>query len=249
MQNSPLEKGISSDTALGGRVKVLQPRKGYRFSVDAILLARFASSRKVENCADLGSGSGVVGLCLLALGSTQKLLGVDIQEKFVDLAKSAALLNGFDARAAFVVGDVRNMGPDCKGASMDLVVSNPPYRPTQGLRHSPDETVAIARNEVCGSLEDFVAAASYLLKKEGTFCAVYPASRCHILLATALAKGLNPVRVRFVHPRCGEAASLVLLEAVKGGRGSLVVEPPLMLHDGKLSARKYSDEAEALLGA
>lgn len=238
-------EGDTEDRALGGRVALFQPRRGYRFSLDAILLARFAAEVPAPAAVDLGCGCGVVALCLLALGGASQVVGVDLQAEMVARARRAAEVNGWEARARFVRGDLRDAAGGLEGEHFPLVVSNPPYRPVQGGRMSPEASVALARHEVACTIESVVGAASRLLSRRGQFCVVYPASRLTALLAAAGAAGLEPKRLRLVHPREGEAASLCLVRCQKEGREGLEVSPPLYLH---APGRRYSEEAERLLG-
>lgn len=235
----------SEDAALGGAVRLLQPRKGFRFSVDAVLLARFAAERPVGRAIDLGCGCGVVGLCLLALGGAETVVGVDLQPAMVDRATRSARRSGFGERARFLEGDVRTLRHLVSPRSHQLVVSNPPYRPLSCGRVSPDPALALARHEVSCTVADVAAAAAWLLEPAGELCVVYPAARLPVLLAACRDQGLEPKELWAVHPEPARPAGLVLVRAAKGGKEGLTVRPPLFLHS---RTAKYSDEAQALLG-
>lgn len=236
------------DTALGGLVHVCQPARGFRFSVDAVLLARFASVSPVEEAVELGCGCGVVGLSLLKLGACRRLRGVDVQAAFIDLARRGAELNALSGNAFFEVCDVREALERLGKASAQLVVMNPPYRAPSTSRVSPDISLAIAKFEICGELSGFTRCAADVLIEGGELCVVYPASRLENLMDNLVRSGLRPSRIRRIHPRSGQPASLVLLGAVKGGVGEMIAGPPLFLHDEPGSGRKYSEEAAILLG-
>lgn len=241
--------GETADAALGRAVRIIQPAKGYRFSVDAVLLARFAAACGARQAVDLCCGSGVVGLCLLALGGAESVLGIDIQPEFVDRARRSARWNGWDRdRAWFETADIRNVSGLGRAGVADLVVANPPYRPLSEGKASEDPAIAAARHEVHADLDAAAAAAAHLLKVRGTFCVVYPARRLAGLLAGCRAARLEPKRIRLVHPREGEEASLALVEAVKGACEGLRVNSPLILHGVSGVGEKYSEEARFLLG-
>ncbi|TAL17143.1 methyltransferase domain-containing protein [bacterium] len=243
-----LLEGETADTALGGAVGVIQPATGFRFSIDAILLARFAAEGGYfENAVDLCAGSGVVGFCLLALGAAKKVTGIDIQPDFVGRAERGAEWNGFCGRAKFRCRDVKAVPASMPSGAYDLVVCNPPYRPLHGGKVSKEPSLAIARYEVSMNLEDAVRGGSHLLKKGGEFSLVYPAGGVARVLSALEAEGLTPKRLRFLHPDGSSPASLVLAGAVKGKKEPLKVLAPLILHDRE-SGRKYSAEAEHLLG-
>ncbi|GAB6062061.1 tRNA1(Val) (adenine(37)-N6)-methyltransferase [Deferrisoma palaeochoriense] len=232
------------DGALGGAVRLVQPRKGYRFSVDAVLLARFAAETPADRVLDLGCGCGVVGLCLLALGGAGELVGVDRNPAMVDRARRSAAASGLADRARFEQADLREPGR-WRRPRYPLVVSNPPYRPLGRGRVSPDPEVAEACHEVSCTVDDVVAAAADALRSRGRFCCVYPAERVVGLLAACRTHGLEPEALWPVHPRPDAPAHRVLVRAVKGGREGLELRPPLVLH---APDRKYSQEAERLLG-
>ncbi|MBI5443979.1 MAG: methyltransferase domain-containing protein [Deltaproteobacteria bacterium] len=216
-----------------------------------MLLARFAAERPVARAADLGSGSGVVALCLLALGGAEEAVGVEFQEEMAERACRSARWNGWPERARFLSGDVRAIRDLLPGGTFPLVVANPPYRPLSSGRVSPEPSCAVARHEVACRLEDVLAAAAYLLEDRGELCVVYPARRLAALLEGCRAARLEPSVLRLVHPRAGEPASLALLRCRKGGTEGLEVRWPLALHPGpgeEASGERYSAEAARLLG-
>ncbi|MDF1556424.1 MAG: methyltransferase [Deferrisomatales bacterium] len=238
--------GYTQDGAFGGAVTLVQPRDGYRFSLDALLLARFAAETQVSAVLDLGCGCGVVGLGVLALGGAERLEGVDIQEEMVRCARESARRSDLGARVTFQVADYREGLGAMVGDGFPLVVSNPPYRPPESGRVSPRPGVAVARHEVCGTVSDLTRAAAQALQSRGSFCVVYPAARLPALLGACAGSGLQPSSLRCVHPRAGQPASLVLLRCAKGGGGGLEVRAPLVLHGE--GDEKYTPEAATLLG-
>jgi tRNA1Val (adenine37-N6)-methyltransferase len=225
---------------LRGRLALWQPRVGYRFSIDPLLLVDFVRppyGRVVDLCA----GSGVVGLGLLARDPAAAATLVELQDRLAALARRNADDNQMGARVAVHHGDLTS-APG--GASYDVAVANPPYRTLDEGPASPDSEVATAQHELRTTLAAVVAAMRRLLTPGGRAALVYPAARVGALLSALDGDGLRPVRARFVHPRASEPANRVLVEAHKGARGPLVVEPPLILRD----AAGYSAEAARLLG-
>ncbi len=240
---------LTLDTALGGEVKVYQPAKGYRFSVDAVLLARFATEFGGDYLIDLCSGSGVVGLCTLALGGARRVLGIELQPCFVEMARRSVQENGWSDRVEFAESDVSHTQKLFPSGAAQLVVANPPYHVAGSGRVGPDESMALARHELKITLVQVSAAASHLLENHGYFCSIIPAQRLSSLMEACREVGLEPKVLRMIHSREGEAATLAMLAAQLGGSvEGLRVEPALILHPGGSDQRKYSDEAEALLG-
>ena len=219
-----------------------QPRDGYRFSIDPLLLVDFVAppfGRVVDFCA----GGGVVGLGLLTRDERAHATVIEIQPRLAALAQRNADDNGRGARADLVAAALRAALGD-GGAAFDLAVANPPYRALEDGPASPVEEVAIAQHELRVSLPELAAAMRRVLKPAGRAALVYPAARLPALLAALDAAGLRPLRARFVHSRADEPANRVLVEAHKGARGPLVVEPPLIVRD----AAGYTREAARILG-
>lgn len=225
-----------------GRLTLWQPRDGYRFSLDPLLLVDFVRppyGRVVDFCA----GCGVVGLGLLTRDAAAQATLVELQPRLAELARRNAEANAMSARVTVVDSDLRTALPD-GGAAFDVATANPPYRTLDEGPASPDEEVAIAQHELRVNVAEVAAAMRRLLVPGGRAALVYPASRVAHLLSALDGAGLRPVRARFVHPRADEPANRVLVEAHKGARSPLVVEAPLVVRD----AAGYSAEAARILG-
>lgn len=214
------------DLFLDGRLKLIQPKDGYRFSIDAVFLSRFATVRSGDVVIDLGTGCGVIPLILLLTTPVGHVFGLDIQEGLITRAARNARLNGFEKRMGVVRGDMRHP-PFCPGIA-NLVVCNPPYRKMKSGRINPDHQKAIARHEILISLDDPLRAAAMLLAKKGRFALIYPAARLAEMLVRLRRFNLEPKRVRIHYPNLASNAKLALIEAVLGGRPGLEILPPLL---------------------
>ena len=232
------------DTLFEGNLKVLQSRAGYRFSLDAVLLATFVTVRREERIADLGSGNGVISLILAHLHPSVSVTGLEFQAPMADRARRNVQLNGFDKRVRIAHGDVRAIRQIAAPESFDAVVCNPPYRPPHSGRISPNPEKRIARHECEGSLRDFITAGAYLLTIKGRMALICSVVRSIDLLATMRHAGVEPKRVRMVHSFAQAEASLVLVEGVKGGRSGIKVYAPLVVYE---QTKKYTTEIKAML--
>jgi tRNA1Val (adenine37-N6)-methyltransferase len=232
------------DTLFDGRIKLLQSRGGYRVSLDAVLLAHFVKVTPNASVIDLGAGNGSILAMLADLHPTARLTGVEIQPAMVARARRNLILNGLQDRVQIIDADVRAIGKAMPAGAYDVVVSNPPYRPTLSGRVSPNPEKRIARHEFAGTLEHFLRTGHYLLRKRGRMALVFPAYRTVDLLAAMRAIDVEPKRLRMVHSVADAVAVLVLVEGVKGARSELVVEAPLCIYD---AARRYSAEVAAML--
>jgi tRNA1(Val) A37 N6-methylase TrmN6 len=226
------------NTLFGGRVRVLQSRQGYRFSLDAILLGHFALGRVSGLIADLGTGCGILPIILARNPRVTKIVALEVQDDLARLASQNMALNGCQDRVAVMQADLRAACPGMGEATFDAVVANPPFYPEGAGRINPEQQQAIARHELHGTLEDFVAAAAFLLKPAGKFIAVFSAARVMDLLAFMRSRRIEPKAVQFIHPRGHEPATMVLAAGAKGAGVEATILPPLVVHaeDGSYTA-------------
>lgn len=240
---APLEDE-TLDTLFQGKLAIIQGKSGYRFSLDAVLLARFLDLRGGEKIVDLGTGSGVIPLILATLSPSVRVIGVEIQKEMVGRALRSVALNGLEGKVEIAQGDVCAIEGIFSPRSFDAAACNPPYRRTRSGRTNPDPEKRIARHEIKGGLRDFIRAGSYLLRRRGRMVLVYPAMRTVDLLETMRQEGIEPKRLRFIHSFEGAPATLLLAEGVKGARSELKIVPPLVIYT---QDRKYMPEVEAML--
>ena len=228
-------------------IKLYQPKNGYRFSVDSLLLFDFINLRKANSIADLGAGSGIIGILLAGKYPDASVDLFEIQESLAGIANKNVILNRTADRVRVITCDLRVLQVTPTGyPRYDLVVSNPPFRRLKSGRLNTGEEKAIARHEITLSLHEFINAASALLRNRGRLCMIYHPCRLSELLTVMKGKGIEAKRMRLVHSTPSSEAKMVLLEAVQGGRAGLKVEAPLCLYreDGS-----YSEEMEKIYKA
>ena len=225
-----LEPHERLDIFLGGRLRVIQSRQGYRFSVDALFLSGFVTVKKGDLVVDLGTGCGIVLLMLLLERPVCRAVGLEIQEELASQASRNARINGFQGRMGVVLGDLRR-APLARGCC-DVVVCNPPYRRKDSGRINPDHARAVARHEMLASLDEILASARGLVRGKGRLAMVYPAERLADLMARMRGHGFEPKRVQIVYPSLQAEAKLALVEATAGGRPGLRVLPPILDQGG-----------------
>ena len=225
-------------------LRILQPERGYRFSIDSVILAGFAAPHCRGAVLDLGTGCGVLLLLLSRLAPAMRTgTGVELQEELFDFARRNFLDNCPDGRLSAVHGDFRGEVPGAGPGSFDLVVSNPPYgRPGHG-RRNPDPGKEAARHEATGTLPELFAAASRFLSAAGRFALILPYPRLPEVEPCAAKEGLRVESVRVVHPRDGAPPSRGLCCLARGARGIPRLLPPLVLHGGQ---EKYCPEVERI---
>jgi len=233
------------DGVFHGSVTVFQPRDGYRFSVDSVLLGEFASSGRARRAVDLGAGSGVIGFILLHRGGAREVVGVERDPVLAACARRGASENGWDRIYTLLQEDLRYREWRDERGSADLVVSNPPYFRADTGRTSPDPGRARARHETTCTLEDVIAAAADLLRPKGRLCLVVPPTRLEEAVGLSASRDLRLSRLRPVLPGSSKDARMVLLEArLAGSPEGCHVEPPLVMHD---ETGDYTSEAASIL--
>jgi len=218
------------DPFLDGSLQILQKKKGYRFSVDAVLLGQFIKIRKDEKVIDLGTGCGILPLLLSQTTKAHSFVGVEIQKGLAELARENVALNHLGDRITILHKDLRKLREFYHPGSFHVVLSNPPYRKYRTGRVNPSTEKAIARHEIKGTLEDSVSIASYLLPPKGRCYVIFPAMRTVDLFLTLRKEKLEPKRLQFVYPRIEEDAKFVLVESVKASGVELKIMEPLVLH-------------------
>jgi len=229
----------TADAIFDGAVRVWQPRHGYRFATDALLLAEFAHSglppgAPARHAFDLGAGSGVVALALLAAlparaPAAARATAVEIDPALAALARRSAADNGLADRLEVRTADVRVLR-DLPAGAADLVVSNPPFFAAGRGARAPDPQRAAARHDLLLRPAEVAAAAAHLLCPGGRACVVYAAARASELRDALAAAGLSLHRERLLRPRAGAAPRLVLLEVHAAPAPAAVARDELVLH-------------------
>lgn len=210
----------------------------FPLGTDSVLLADFTPVRGVRQGIDLGCGSGVLALLLLARSESLRMTGLELSEAGAETARDNLRENALDSRGEIVCGDIRAVRSLFRSGSFDLVVSNPPYYPVGSGALPSDSAKAAARGEVSCTLRELCEAASYLCRTGGRFCLVHKPERLSEVLCCMSAHVLEPKRLRLVCADALAAPSLVLIEGRRGARPGLKIESTLFLRgpDGGESA-------------
>lgn len=245
LKRSESSRDETLDALFQGKLKIIQTKRGYRFSIDAVLLAHFVKIDGSEKIIDLGTGNGVIPLILAFLYPAARITGLELQEEMVERALRSTDLNRLEQSVKIIQGDVRSVKNVFSPHGFDAAVCNPPYRETASGRINPDLERRIARHEIMGCLMDFLRAGYHLVRRGGRMSLVYPATRMVDLLQAMRVAGVEPKRLRLVHSFAGTVATLVLVEGIKGGRNELKVMPPLVVYTKE---RQYTAEMRAILG-
>ncbi len=228
-------------------MRIIQSPNVFAFSMDAVLLARFAYlPLKRGKVLDLCTGNGVIPL-FLSRRSNAHITGVEIQERLYDMAVRNVELNQLSEQISMIHGDLKEMPAYYGNNKFDVVTCNPPYfRTPDDDKKNVNEHLAIARHEIYCSLEDVVQSCSKLAKSGGKVAMVHRPDRLVDLITLFRKYRLEPKRIQFVYPKEGREANMLLIEGARDGKPDLKILPPFYIHKQN---GEYSDEMwEVLYG-
>ena len=233
------------DYLLAEELRIIQSPSVFSFSLDAVLLSRFAYVPINRGMiVDLCSGNGAIPLFLSAR-TKAKIIGIELQERLADMAKRSVEYNKLEKQIIIEQADVKGIANHIGYEKYDVVTCNPPYFPAhEASEKNLKEHLAIARHEIHLTLDEAVFSASELLKQGGKAAFVHRPGRLMDIITAMRANRLEPKRIRFVYPKEGKEANTLLIEAIKDGKPDLKILPPLYVYrnDGE-----YTEEVKELL--
>lgn len=225
--------------------KIIQNKEKFCFGMDAVLLSDFAKVKPGEKVLDIGTGTGIIPILMEAKTQGEHFIGLDIQEESIEMARRSVAMNGLSEKIHMVCGDVKEAVDIFGTASFKVITTNPPYMTGSHGIVNPKEPKAIARHEICCTLEDILCTSSKLLKEKGRFYMVHRPFRLAEIMLECVKYNLEPKRIRFVHSYINKEPSMVLIEALKGGNSRVTVEPPLIVYK---DVNVYTDEIYEIYG-
>ncbi|RQD67619.1 MAG: tRNA1(Val) (adenine(37)-N6)-methyltransferase [Tindallia sp. MSAO_Bac2] len=230
MKQSWLKPGERIDDLQCKGFQLIQDPKSFCFGMDAVLISHFAKIRRNEKVMDLCTGNGVIPILLAGKNQSGQFAAMEIQQDAYDRALRSVRMNRLEERIEVIREDVRNSRQVFDASSFDVVVSNPPYLPAEGLKN-PRIDKAISRHEVMLTLADLMEQTAYLLKPGGRFYMVHRPDRLVDIMTLSRQNRLEAKWMQMVHPRSDKKPNLVLLQFVKNGRPELKLKEPLFVYD------------------
>ncbi|MBQ7363617.1 MAG: methyltransferase [Clostridia bacterium] len=224
------------------RLSLIQNKEGLTFGTDALLLAGYISG-SFSRALELGSGSGIISMLLLARDKAMHVDALEVQGSYAELTERNAEYNSLSDRLTAIHTDIREYKA---AAEYDCVFTNPPYMKATSGKMNGSSMKAIARHELSGDIYDFCSSASRLLKFGGSFFAVYRPDRLTDLIDAMRASKTEPKRMTFVHADTLSSPSMVLVEGRRGGRCGLKLTRPLIIYtDG--GHGEYTDDMNYIM--
>lgn len=225
--------------------QLIQNPQKFCFGMDAVLLSGFARVKEGERALDLGTGTGIIPILLRGKTPGRDFTGLEIQEESSDMARRSVALNHLEQEISIVTGDMKEAAKLFGAASFDVVTSNPPYMTGSHGLVNPDLPKAIARHEICCTLEDVISQTAKVLRPGGRFYMVHRPFRLAEIFSLLVQYKLEPKRMRLVYPFVDKEPNMVLIEALQGGRSRITVEKPLIVYR---EPGVYTDEIYDIYG-
>lgn len=220
-------------------LKIIQNTDGFCFGIDSVLLSDFAKDiKKGSKVIDLGTGTGIIGLLLLAKTQIKSVVGIEVQAEVADMAKRSIKLNNLENKFQIINCDIKDILKNVEREEFDVVVTNPPYKKMNTGGKNDNEKKLISRHEILADIFDFIKTAKTVLKDKGTLFMVHRPERLADIINALRNNKIEPKKIRFVYSKKdSNEAKLVLIKAVKNGGDFLQVDKPLYIYedDGEYS--------------
>ena len=225
--------------------KIIQNPGMFCFGMDAVLLSGYAFAKRGEKVLDLCTGNGIIPILMAAKTQAERLVGIEIQKPAADLARRSVAANGLGDRVNIICADIKEAQNYLSAGIFDVVTCNPPYMISEHGIRNPDSPRAIARHEIMCTFDDVASVASRMLRPGGRLFLVHRPFRLTDIFETLTKHGLEPKRMKLVHPFVNKEPNMVLIEANLGGRRRLTVERPLIVYE---SPNCYTKEIYDIYG-
>jgi tRNA1Val (adenine37-N6)-methyltransferase len=246
MEDIPIKENERIDDLQYKDLKIIQETDGFCFGIDSILISDFAKNiKKNSKVADLGTGTGIIGLLLCKKTNLAEMTGIEIQEDVANMAERSIKLNNLEEKFRIINSNINEIFSKklLEKNVFDVVVMNPPYKEVGTGEINENEKKLISRHEIKANLSDFIKTASGLLKDKGELYIVHKPERMPDIIQKLRENKIEPKELRVVYSNKNSEASLILIKAVKGGKKFLKIDRPLYIYN---ESGKYSDEIKQI---
>jgi tRNA1(Val) A37 N6-methylase TrmN6 len=250
LEDNAIKPGIdvTQDAFLEGAVSAFQPKQGYRAGLDAVFLAASIPALSGDKILELGLGSGIAALCLIARVPGVKIAGLELQADLCELAQANAQHNKCGAALDVIEADIRSGTSALEAMGMlpgsfDHVYANPPFYDKACVQRPPDQSKAQAHSFAQGDLETWVKLMVGMAAPKATVTLIHRADKLDEILSL-FRRRLGGVIVTPLHSEACQPASRVIVQGIKGSRAPLTLNYGFILHK---QGGDFRDQAKAVL--
>ncbi len=230
--NIKLDKNEVIEDLEFNNLKIIQNKKGFCFGIDSILLSDFAKNIKKNSIVlDLGTGTGIISILLCEKSKLKKITGIEIQKDVYEMAKKSIKLNKLENKFEIINENILNLNNLFEKNSIDVIVTNPPYKKKNTGIINENEKKLISRHEITADLEDFIKIAKDLLKDKGEFYMVHRPERLVDILSLMRKYKIEPKILRLVYSNKNKEPKLILIKGIKNAKQFLKLESNLYIYD------------------
>ena len=238
--NIELKKNERIDDLEYKNLRIIQNSENFCFGMDSVLLSDFANNIKNNSVVlDLGTGTGIISILLSAKANVKKIYGIEIQKDVADMANRSVILNNLEKKIEIINEDIKNISNIFNKNSVDVIITNPPYKEINRGIINDNENKIISRHEVKANLEDFIRVSSEVLKDYGEIYMVNRPERIVDIIEYMRKYKMEPKNIRFVYSKINKEPNLILIKAVKNAKKFVKIEQPLIIYDEN---NNYTDE-------
>lgn len=225
-------------------LKIIQNKNGFCFGIDSILLSDFAKELKKDSkVLDLGTGTGIISILLCEKTNLKEIIGVEIQKEVYEMAKKSIKLNNLENKFKIINENILNLNKIIEKNSIDVIVTNPPYKKENTGIINKNQKKLISRHEIMGNLEDFIKVSKELLKDKGELYMVHRPERLVDILGLMRQYKIEPKVLRLVHSNENKPPKLILIKGVKNAKPFLKVENNLYIYNNN---GEYTEEIKKI---
>jgi len=230
-----LEK-YTIDRFFGGELSLLQPTKGYRYSMDPVVLcSQVPPVCSGDRILDVGCGCGIIPVILGYCFPQSRITGVEIQSELAQIALKNIINNKLAQTVSIINEDIKHLNPASTNGPFDLILSNPPYKRRKTGRLNPDLQKAIARHEIAMDIQSLAAKAQTLLRHKGRFMIIFPSERLMDIEQAVQATSIYPEWIRYIHTGQKKTPKRVIFSGRKDIAARRRILPPIYLSSDNLT--------------
>lgn len=219
------------DDVIVGGLQIIQSREGYRFTLDAVLLAHFPDLAGVNEVVDLGTGGGIIPLLLSVRSEEIRITGIELLQSAAERATRNIVLNCLTDRIKIIEADINNVEEMLLPSSIDLVLCNPPFWRMGEGRINKNYEIAVARHEITINLTSIIQAAHWLLNSGGRLCLIQRTVRLNEVINGLKQQHFGSIRVKQIHSFADQPPVSVLIEAKKDTDQDIEWLDPVIIYE------------------